>query len=93
MGIDAEQICYKMVSAYPIVRRIKIIGKTETVTKKKINRKFRENFFTPGIFETLPSGKSRGKTALRFTVSVTKYETTKLRIASRTKKTVPLNKA
>ena len=32
--------------------KIKIIGKSETVIKKNINRKFKEKFFTPGIFET-----------------------------------------
>ena len=72
--------------------RIKIIGKSETVIKKKINKKFKEKFFTPGIFETLPSGKSRVRTALRFTVSVTKYETTKLKIDSKTTKTKVLNR-
>ena len=52
--------------------KIKIIGKSETVIKNMKNKKFNENFLTPGIFETCPLGKRRGKTALRFTVSVTK---------------------
>lgn len=72
--------------------KIKIIGKSETVIKKNTNRKFKEKLFTPGIFETWPSGKRRGKTTLLFTVSVTKYETTKLKIDSRIIKIKVLNR-
>ena len=49
----------------------------------KIPRK--ESFLIPESFEIFPFGKTRGNTFLRFTVSRTKNETTKLKIHSKDK--------
>ena len=40
MGVDSEQICYKLDSAYPVIRRIKMLG------KKILNELMQVRFFS-----------------------------------------------